>query len=99
MKNLQIDVNELKKWKLEEIKKEDIRFATKSEKNKDPKKEKKKDRLKKELGNSYFYKHEEKSYRKQYQKSFKSKWKIEKSIGEYHIPINKEYKTYGYLTW
>lgn len=98
-KQVFVNEEELNRWEEEQLNIALDIFAMKSTKMKDPqlKTKKRESRQKKQKWNSFGK--EDKPYRKMYQKTFRARWKLERSQGRYHIPRNREYKTYGYLTW
>ncbi|WP_088363946.1 hypothetical protein [Bacillus cereus] len=65
----------------------------------DPQKEKKYERELKRKRYIHWYKHENACSKKVVKKRFRQKWKREREQGEWHTPVNREYRTYGYETW
>lgn len=94
-----IDQLELTNWEHEQFVKESKKLYGVKRESKDPKKNKDYEYALKRRRYIHWYKKEHSWVRRNYQKKFRQEWRQEIKKGDWHRPINKEYHTYGYLTW
>jgi len=99
VKGLEINHIELFIWETEQERKFAQKFSEKNHRTKDPKKEKRYEYNRKQLRKQHFWKKEDNWVKKITRKKFRRDWKLERKRGKWHRPVNREYRTYGRLTW
>jgi len=99
VKGLNIDSKELLLWEIKQDRKIAEKFFEKKRKTKLPYEKKMYEKKRKQLGNRHFFKKEDVWVKKAIQKKFRRKWKEERNRGNWHRPVNREYHTYGWITW
>ena len=99
MKGLNINYNELLLWGMEQDRKLAQRLFEEKKRAKNPKEKKWYEQKRKQLRSKHFFEKEEVWVKKITQKKFRRDWKKERSSGEWHRPVNREYRTYGWITW
>lgn len=96
---MKINQNENYLWEIEEEWKNGLKVYGIANKTRDPQSKKRFENEREKKNNKYFFKKESKSNRKRVQKNFRRKWTSERNKGTWHIPVNKEFHTGGWLTW
>lgn len=99
MKGLNINYSELLQWEIEQDRKIAQRLFEEKRRVKNPNEKKKYEQKRKQLRSKHFFEKEEVWVKKITRKKFRRDWKKERNSGKWHRPVNREYRTYGWITW